>query len=115
VLRAARPAALLDARDRDLQSRARIDEDAHVQDAILLRADELLAVVEQDARVERVLDHELGNGPRLVDLADAQPAGERLVEREVVGDRVVPGEERCDEDPAVRAGLAELEASVDHV
>ena len=38
-----------------------------------------------------------------------RPRGQRLVERDVVGDRVAAGEERCDDDAAVLHGLAELE------
>ena len=47
-------------------------------------------------------------------LADAQTARERLVERDVRGDRVVAREERCDDDPAVLGGLADLEEVLDH-
>ena len=59
-LRAA-PAPLLDARDGDRQLRAGADEDADVEDPVLLRADELLAVVEQHGAVGGVLDEELGH------------------------------------------------------
>ena len=38
-----------------------------------------------------------------------EAARQRLVERDVGRDRVVAGEERCDDDPAVLHGLAELE------
>ena len=47
--RAVRPAALLDALRRDLQLRAGGDEDRALEHAVLLRADELLALVEEDA------------------------------------------------------------------
>ena len=103
------PAALLDARDGDRQLRARADEDADVEDPVLLRADELLAVVEQHCAVGRVLDEELGHRARVRRLRDPEPARQRLVERDVGRDRVAAGEERCDDDPAVLHGLAELE------
>jgi hypothetical protein len=61
--------ALLDAVDGNSHRRLRLDEHAHVQDAVLLRADELLAVVQEDALGERILDDELGHRARLVDLA----------------------------------------------
>ena len=41
-----------------------LDEDADVEDPVLLRADELLAVVEQHRAVGRVLDEELGHRAR---------------------------------------------------
>ena len=103
------PASLLDAGDGDRQLRARADEDADVEDPVLLRADELLAVVEQHGAVGRVLDDELGHRARVRRLRDPEPARQRLVERDVGRDRVAAGEERCDDDPAVLHGLAELE------
>ncbi len=107
------PSPLLHAGHGDREHRLRLDEDAHVQDAVLLRAHELLAVVEEDALGERVLDGELGHAARLARLADAQAGCERLVEREVRGNRVVSREERCDDDPAVLRRLADLEAVLD--
>jgi hypothetical protein len=59
----AAPASLLDARDGDRELRARADEDADVEDPVLLRADELLAVVEQDGVVREVLDESSGTDP----------------------------------------------------
>ena len=103
------PATLLDARDGDRQLRARLDEDADVEDPVLLRADELLAVVEQHPRARRVLDDELRHGARVGRLVDVEPARKRLVERDVGRERVALREERCHDDPAVLHGLAELE------
>ena len=57
------PAALLDAGDGDRQLRAGLDEHAHVEDPVLLRADELLAVVEQHPRVGRVRTTSSGTEP----------------------------------------------------
>ncbi|HEU0248763.1 MAG TPA: hypothetical protein VFR38_16925 [Gaiellaceae bacterium] len=115
VRRAARPAPLLDAGDGNPQRRLRLDEHAHVQDAVLLRADELLAVVEQHTRVERVFHDQLGDAPRFVDLAHAQSAGEGLVERDVRRHRIASGKERGDDDPAVLQELAQLEGVLDHL
>ncbi len=103
------PAALLDARDGNRQLRAGADEHRHVEDAVLLRADELLAVVEQHALVERVDHGELGHRAGVGDLGDREPARQRLVERDVGRDGIAGGEERRDHDAAVLDRVAELE------
>ena len=107
--RRAVPAALLDARDGDRQLRAGADEHGDVEDPVLLGADELLAVVEQHGHVERVDDRELGHRAGVRGLADREAARERLVERDVAGDRVAGREERRDHDAAVLDRVAELE------
>ena len=56
------PAALLDAGDGDLELRARADEHADVEDPVLLRSDELLAVVEEHGIAGGVLDVQLRHG-----------------------------------------------------
>ena len=89
--RRARPAALLDAGDRDRQLRAGADEDGDVEDPVLLRADELLAVVEQHVVVERVDDRELRHRAGVGGLGDHEAARKRLVERDVGCDRVEAG------------------------
>ena len=109
VDRGAVPAALLDARDGDRQLRAGADEHRHVEDAVLLRADELLAVVEQHGLVERVDHGELGHRAGVGDLGDREPARQRLVERDVGRDGIAGGEERRDHDAAVLDRVAELE------
>jgi hypothetical protein len=114
-LRAPRPAPLLDAGDGDLQRRLRLDEHRDVEDAVLLRAHEFLAVVQQDAFGEWVLDHELRDASRLVDLANVQAAGERLVERDLVVVGIVSGKERCHDDSAVLHVFPELEEVLDHL
>jgi hypothetical protein len=48
------PATLLDARDGNPSLAPSRDEHCHVQDPVLLRAEQLLAVVEKDVRVKRV-------------------------------------------------------------
>ena len=58
------PAPLLDAGHRDRKLRAAGDEHADVEDPVLLRSDELLAVVEQHVLGERVHDAELGDRSR---------------------------------------------------
>ena len=109
VGRGAVPAALLDAGDGDRQLRAGADEHGDVEDPVLLGADELLAVVEQHGLVERVDDRELGHRAGVGGLADREAARQRLVERDVAGDRVAGGEERRDDDAAVLDRVAELE------
>ena len=109
VDRGAVPAALLDAGDGDRQLRAGADEHRDVEDPVLLGADELLAVVEQHGLVERVDDGELGHRAGVGGLADREAARQRLVERDVAGDRVAGREERGDDDAAVLDRVAELE------
>ena len=104
------PAALLDAGDGDRQLRASLDEHGHVEDPVLLRADELLAVVEQHpCRRVGLCTSELRHRAGVGGLVDTEAARERLVEGDVLRDRVAEGEERGDDDPAVLHGLAELE------
>ncbi len=79
-----------------------------VEDPVLLRADELLAVVEQHALVERVLDHELGHRPVRPRLGHAQAAAQAVGERRVRGLRVAAREERDDGDASVDGRLVEL-------
>ena len=76
--------------------RAGRDEHGDVEDAVLLGADQLLAVVEQHVLVERVRDGELRHEPGRVDLGDLEAERQRLVEREVLGERA------CDAGRAVR-------------
>jgi hypothetical protein len=51
---------------------------------VLRRADELLAFVEEDGSAERVDDEQRLDGALIADLGDGQPAGDRLVEADVV-------------------------------
>ena len=57
--RARTPAPFLDARDGDCRLRAGGDEHGHVENPVLLRARQLLAVVEEHVAVERIVDGEL--------------------------------------------------------
>ena len=91
------------------QLRARLDEHGHVENAVLLRTDELLAVVEQHPRVGGVVHDELRHRAGVRGLVDPEAARQRLVEGDVLRDRVAAWEERGDDDPAVLHGLAELE------
>ena len=95
------PAALLDARDRNPRLALRGDEHGHVEDPVLLRAEQLLAVVEEHIRVERVRDRELGHRPGRVHLGHAEPERQRLLERHVLGARLQPREERRHDDAAM--------------
>ena len=55
--------------------------------SVLLRADDLLAVVQEDVLRQRVADEQLRHGAVLVDLADPEAARRRLVERDVRASR----------------------------
>ena len=103
------PASFLDARDGDRQRALRADEHGHVQDAVLLRAEQLLAVVEKHVRVGRVHDCELGHGAGVADLVDAQAERQRVLELRVLRYWRVAREERCEHDAAVFDRVAELE------
>jgi hypothetical protein len=83
---------------------ARADENAHVEDPILLRADDLGAVVEEDIVRQGIRDDQLGHVARLAGLGDREPPRERGVEHEVSRARVAQREERCNDDPAVFDG-----------
>ena len=85
------------------------DERELLDDPVLLRADELLALVEQDELVERVLDQELADDRLGVDLLDDEPACDGLVEADVLELRLVAREERDEREAAERALVAELE------
>jgi hypothetical protein len=50
------PTAALDTGDRDGDLRLRLDEHGPVEDAVLFRPDELLALIQQDVQVERIGD-----------------------------------------------------------
>jgi hypothetical protein len=78
--RAIRPATLLDATDRDLELRARRDQDRALEDPVLLRADELLALVEEGGGGEGVRDKEGLDRAGLVELGDGEAAGEGFVQ-----------------------------------
>ncbi len=109
------PVPLLDTGHRNPKRRLRLDEDADIQDAVLLRPDELLPVVQEDAVGERVHDQELGHAARLARLADPKPPSERLVESEIDRDRITARVEWCDDDPAVLRVHADLEELLDHL
>jgi hypothetical protein len=56
----------------DRQSRLRGSKDGDVEDPVLLRADELVAVVEEHVLLERVVEGELWHAPGDACLGDAQ-------------------------------------------
>ncbi len=103
------PAALLRARHRDAKRRPGRDQHADVQDPVLLRPDQLRAVVQQDVFRQRVRHGELGNVARLARLRDREPACERGVERDVPRPRIAEREQRRNDDPPVPDGISELE------
>src|SRR5262245_24788587 len=107
--RAVSPAALLDALRRDLELGAGGDEDRTLEHTILLRADELLALVQKSSGADRVDDEQGLYGAGLVDLGDGQAVGAGLVQSDVLGGRRRGRVERNDGEPAERTSFAELE------
>ena len=80
------PAPLLDAAHGHAHARAGADEDRDVERAVLLRAEHLLALVDEQRQVGRVLDDQVVDGRALVELLDegAEAGGGRegaVVER----------------------------------
>ena len=99
------PASLLDAAHGDGHGGAGGDEHGHIEDAVLLGADQLLAVEEEQRLVGRVGDLEIRHRPRLAHLRDADAlAG--LAEREPGGLGEERGEDGDHGERAVGDGLA---------
>ena len=90
------------------------DEDGRVQDAVLL-APISSSPSYRITRSPALLGDELRHAAGLARLDDAEPARERLVERDVPRDRVVAREEGGDDDPAVLNRVTKLEEVLDHV
>src|SRR5262249_28942589 len=88
------PAPLLDAGDREGGDGLGRDQRRALDDAVLLGADELLALVQEDGLVELVVEGERLDGARLAQLAHRRTAGERLVEADVLERRRRAGDER---------------------
>jgi hypothetical protein len=109
---ASAPASLLDAGDGDLRLALRGDEDGDVEDAVLLRADKLLAVVEEDVRVERVLGEQFRHGAGRVDLGDVEPERDGLLEREVLRAWICERKERRDHDAVMLDWITELDGEL---
>ncbi len=84
------PAAVLDTADRHPDVGASAHEDRHVEGAVLLGAEHLLALVEQDRLVGRVEHVEVVDGREPLDLLDGHAPGAALSERDVLEHRVRP-------------------------
>ena len=108
------PAALLDARDRDPCLALGADEHGHVEDPVLLCADQFLAVVEQHVGHKRIRHSELRNRSGRVDLRDAQPERQGLIEGEVGSLGRAAWEQWRDDDASVLYRVAELDVGLDH-
>jgi hypothetical protein len=81
-----RPAALLDARHGDLQSRPGRRQDAEIEDAVLLGADQFLAVEQEQQLAGAVAQAKLRHAAVLRDLADlGDAATDRLIEPQPAG------------------------------
>jgi hypothetical protein len=90
-----RPPPLLYAGDRDRNFHAPCDHDADVEDAVLLGADQLIAIHQQDLPSRPVLEREFGDAAARGHLGNLRKlAIERVVEQQVGGRRAVPGRER---------------------
>ena len=88
------------------------EQHRQVQDPVLLGADQLLAVVEQHAEAERVSHRQLAHVAGLAHLADLEPRGQRLVQRDVVADGIAQRKQRRQGDAGVPLRLAELEGKI---
>ena len=108
---AAVPAAGLDAAHRHAQLRAGGDEHGHVEGAVLLRAEDLLALVEQDGRVGRVEDDEVVDRRAALELLDEQRRARRPWANDDVLERGRRAEQREDGERAVDVGFAERAAA----
>ena len=104
---AAVPAALLDAADRDLELRVGGDEDREVEDAVLLRPEDLLALVEEDGLAALVVDHQVVDGGAAGELGDRDLALAGSEGHVVEGGR--GAEEGVDGERAGDVGLADLD------
>ena len=109
ALAAVGPAAALHAVDRHGHLRHRGDEDRPLEDAVLLGADELFALEEQDVRLQRVGDEERPDGAGMVDLGDDEPAGRGFVEPDVLELRLTRVDQRNEPETAEAPRLTELE------
>ena len=114
VVPAAVPAALLDAADRDPDLGAGGDEDVAVHRTVLLGADDLLALVEQERPVGRVADEQPVDGGALVELLDERAVLDGIGERAVLEQRR-GAEDREDGERADDLRLAEGELGGERV
>jgi hypothetical protein len=102
------PAPVLDAADRHPHARPGGHEDGHVEGPVLLGAEDLFALVEQDRDVGRVDDHEVVHGRAAVELLDDESASAAIGERDVL-ERGRRPEQRAHGERAVHVGRADAE------
>jgi hypothetical protein len=69
----------------------------------------------KDGLVERVVGEQLRHRARRVDFRDAEAERKSLLERQVVGGRIALRVQRRDHCATVLDGIAELDASFDHL
>jgi hypothetical protein len=74
------------------------DEHGHVERPVLLGTEHLLALVEQDRDLERVVDEQVIDAGAGLKLGDRRTALERVLEREVARDRRGVGDQREDRE-----------------
>ena len=88
------PAPGLDTADRHLQHRVGRDQRRDVERSVLLRPEHLLALVEQDRDLERVVDDQVVHARPAVELLDARASLDGLGERDVAHRRRAIGDQR---------------------
>jgi hypothetical protein len=98
------PTAVLDARDRDSNLGLPGNEDGHVEDPVLFRAEQFLTVVEEHRGVERVGCDQLRYGTCLIDLLDSEAERQRILHGEVIGTRGVARDSGAMTTPRSSAG-----------
>ena len=108
VVTTAVPPAGLDAADRHLQLRARADEHGDVERPVLLGAEDLLALVEQDRLIGRVEDEQVVDRGALLELLD-RGAGARPWANDTYSAPRRGSEDREDGERPVDVGIAEAQ------
>ena len=88
------PPSRLDTADRHLQHRVGCDERRDVERSVLLRAEHLLALVEQDRHVERVVHDQIVHARPAVELLHGRALLDGLGERDVAHRRRAVGDQR---------------------
>ena len=104
------PTTSLDATDGNLGLAIGGDQDRHVENPILLRPDEFLALDKQNTGIPLVLDQQVGNRPTFRDLFDGHgTTADALVRQQVFHRAFRASEKREDRKRFVANGLADAD------